>query len=194
MFTSPMPDTTRSQLTWPYCFASQSDKATSVSFTGCEVRVPALAGKRDIALSIPTESCLAEAGARRDHGGITIGHRFAGIENTEVVYTQHGDTPGDRLEIVDQADIRPAIVGPDLFGIDHPGQVGRLANAVPDRPGHAETGNVGNSVGRGEIFIQDIIERAEITGAEPAIRLDLRIFGFQIDNAEAGLCPADITG
>ena len=105
---------------------------------GGEVRVPPLRGEGMVALTIPVEPRLAEAGPRGDDAGIAAGPLLPGVEGFEVLRSQEGDTPGDGLQIIEQADALPAELAGEVAPVDDPGQIGDVAAAILNRPGHGE--------------------------------------------------------
>ena len=83
--------------------------------------------------------------------------------------------------------------GLDLFGINDPGQIGRLTTAVPDRTGHTETGSVDNAARLRKELLQDHIKRVKIAGTKLMYRSRFRAPRLQVDNGETRICPTDIT-
>src|SRR5206468_3424583 len=87
---------------------------------GAEVAVAPFARERVIALSVPDETCFAEAGSGGDHGEVSADRGVAAVEGFEVGGGQLGDPVGGRCQVVDQLDRAEADRVGDLPGVDDP--------------------------------------------------------------------------
>src|SRR5712675_1899514 len=90
--------------------------------------------------SIPEETGLTETGAGGNDSGIAGGAGSPRGENQQVLRTQRRETPGVRLQVVEQADGRKAEKRRDSRRLDHPGKIGGPNDAALDRAGDPEAG------------------------------------------------------
>ena len=105
---------------------------------GAETGMPAFRGKRLVALPVPKQARLAQAGTCGNHGGIAAGIRRAGLQSQQIVRAQCRQAIGSRLQVVEQGAMRKAELPLQCIGIDAPGQIGDLRHPTPHRAGDAE--------------------------------------------------------
>ena len=102
MLWRPGPDSTRSTLTCPTSAARNRQRRALQVVLGRPVGVTGLRGDRAVVPAVPHEPGLAEARARGDHGRVPRWRRSTGLEHGEVAVRQRRESPGVRLEVVDQ--------------------------------------------------------------------------------------------
>src|ERR1700678_4415479 len=127
-----------------------------------EIAVPAFAGENVLALPVPDQTGLSQPRSRRDHSLIASrGLRMDLIESDRVGRFQALDSPGLRLEIVDDADRAQLQFPGEARRFDNPGEIRGFDASVPHRPCDSETGDGRTSPGFGYKFEYDFIQSAE---------------------------------
>src|SRR5262245_13618790 len=120
--------------------------------TGGEIGMAPFGRERDVAPAVPEEPGLAQPRAGGNDSGIPRGGRPEGLstaagpvtclERQRVLVAELAEPPGVRLEIVQEPGHRQAQQRREARRLDHPGQVGRDADAVLHRAGDAEGGTL----------------------------------------------------
>ena len=134
-----MPETTRSQLTWPAKRSwSQRSSSISTSSSGAKLRVPALGRERLMLPPVPVQSGLAEARAGGDHRGVARRRRARRAAARPARSRTSAPSPQAVASRSLITHVRAPSSRAELGGVDDPRQVRRDTAAVVHRPRDAE--------------------------------------------------------
>ena len=159
-----------------------------------EIAVPPLRGGRHVALAMPEEHRLPQAGARRDDRAVA-GAALPRVQRVELVGRQEEDAERRRLQVVHELDTLGAAGPLESVGRDLPGEVRGGDPAVDNRPGDAERGGGRTRGVPGQEFLHDRFEAGILAARErglggPAERA-LRLHGVE---RQVCLRAADVAG
>ena len=156
-----------------------------------EVGVPALGRKRLPAPPVPEEPGFAEAGAGGDHPPVAGGVRRTRVQLEHVLRSEHRDSVGVGLEIVQQPGPGDAQMAGEVARVHHPGKVRGLTAAVLHRPRHPHTGEVHRGPVPRHERLDDFVEGLVVAAREGL--LDVRLAAAaRLEEGQDGLRAADI--
>jgi hypothetical protein len=161
--------------------------------------VAAFGGTDLIALAIPDEKSLPQAGAGGEQGARTARLRRAGIENREISGIEIFNTVAPCAEVIQKNDVFDVEFLGKHGGIDGPGKIGGADPIVNDRTSDAETSGADFFVAQvrggyaGKLF-GDKIESGEILAAEPLLENGNEPAALFRKKREVAFGAADITG
>jgi hypothetical protein len=104
------------------------------------VGVAALGGIGNVAVAVPDQQALAQAGSGGDQGAVADLAGVALAEGVNLVGGELGHAVAVGLKVVDQEDVVDAQAHRQLAAVQRPGQVGEAQTAVAHRAGHAKAG------------------------------------------------------
>jgi hypothetical protein len=83
---------------------------------------------------------------------------LAALEGDEIALAHQGDAERDRMEVVDEGELRDGEGARELLPVHDPAEVRDLGAAADDRAGHGETGGLDRTGNALQELAQQIVE------------------------------------
>lgn len=119
--------------------AHEAEKLDLLFGVGREIGVAALGRDDAVALAVPDEEGLTEAGARSEKGPCATGLRFAWIQNAEVFRGKMLDAVAGGTEVIHEDDLRHIELSSESASVDGPRKIGGANAIIDDGSGDAKT-------------------------------------------------------